>query len=141
MEFSCAKCPGLLLRSQGEKKKHKTHHKNGQKAVKCVKGAGVWHGNVGGGQDEGMGDQEAGVGQLAGGGGHEARGGGQEAGGGGQDAGGGGQDAGGGGQDAWGGGQVAGGSYQEAGEGGQEAGARFCRGSKATATAELWWWR
>ena len=73
--------------ARGRRKNIKTHHKNGQKAVKCVKGAGVWHGNVGGGQDEGMGDQEAGVGQLAGGGGHEARGGGQEAGGGGQEAG------------------------------------------------------
>ena len=37
MVFKCSKCPGLLLRSQGEKKKHK---KNSHKEQEVVKGAG-----------------------------------------------------------------------------------------------------
>ena len=130
MEFSCAKCPGLVLRSQGEKKIHKSYHKALANRQEVEKGAGGWHGKVEGCQEEKMGDQEAGGGEEAGGHDQEAVGRGQEAGGHGQEAGGYGQEAGGRGQEAGGHGQDAGehgkedrGRGHEAGVGGQEAGA------------------
>jgi hypothetical protein len=116
MEFSCAKCPGLVLRSQGEKKIHKSYHKALANRQEVEKGAGGWHGKVEGCQEEKMGDQEAGGGEEAGGHDQEAVGRGQEAGGHGQEAGGYGQEAGGRGQEDRGRGR-------EAGVGGQEAGA------------------
>ena len=120
MEFSCAKCPGLVLRSQGEKKIHKSYHKALANRQEVEKGAGGWHGKVEGCQEEKMGDQEAGGGEEAGGHDQEAVGRGQEAGGHGQEAGGYGQEAGGRGQEAGGHGQEAGGYGQEAGGRGQE---------------------
>ena len=109
MEFKCSKCPGLLLRSQGEKKKHKNFHKDIGDEHEAVKGANGCHGKVAGGQ------KASGSGQ---GGGQEAVGGGQEAAGAGQEAVGGGQEAGGGGQEARGGGQEAEGVGQGTGGGG-----------------------
>ena len=122
MEFSCAKCPGLVLRSQGEKKIHKSYHKALANRQEVVKGEGGWHGKVEGCQEEKMGDQEAGGGEEAGGHDQEAGGRGQEAGGHGHEAGGYGQEAGGRGQEAGGHGQEAGGYGQEAGGRGQETG-------------------
>ena len=109
MEFSCAKCPGLVLRSQGEKKIHKSYHKALANRQEVEKGAGGWHGKVEGCQEEKMGDQEAGGGEEAGG--HD------------QEAGGRGQEAGGRGQDAGEHGKEDRGRGHEAGVGGQEAGA------------------
>ena len=102
MEFKCSKCPGLIIRSQGEKKKHKNYHKDLNEEQENVKGDGVWHGEaVGGGLEAVGGDQEAeGGGQEAKGGGQEAVGGDQEVEGNRQEAAGSDQEAEGGGQEA-----------------------------------------
>ena len=116
MEFKCSKCPGLIIRSQGEKKKHKNYHKDIDEEQETVKGDGVWHGEaVGGGLEAVGGELEVeGDGQEAGGSDQEAEGGGQE-------AKGGGQEAVGGDQEVEGNRQEAAGSDQEAEGGGQEA--------------------
>ena len=50
MNFKCSECPGLLLRSLGEKKQHKKYHKASIKEQETVKGAGSCDGREGGDQ-------------------------------------------------------------------------------------------
>ena len=50
MNFKCSECPGLLLRSLGEKKQHKNYHKASIKEQETVKGAGSCDGRAGGDQ-------------------------------------------------------------------------------------------
>ena len=81
MVIKCSKCPGLLLRSQGEKKKHKNYHKDLSEEQEVVKGAGDCDGKqIGDQEHEGDGQEHEGDGQDGGVGGQEAGSGGLETG-------------------------------------------------------------